>query len=115
MRTTIGRLTHVTIAIGALVLAMTAATPAEGSSVRALTLRAAVVRGSEVAITVANPTARTQTGLVTLRVLTRAGVVDVVAPVTASAGQTVTVRVDLPAPVSDELPLGVVVDDGVPF
>jgi len=115
MGTTKGRLTHVTIAIGALVLAMTAATPALGKGGTALTIRAVVVRGNEVAITVANHTARTQTGMVTSRVLTRAGVADVVAPVTAAAGQTVTVKVVLPAPVLDEIPLGVVVDDGVPF
>ena len=115
MTTTHRHLTHVTIAIGALVLAMATATPTYGKSGHALTLRAIAVRGNEVAITVANPTARTQTGTVTSRVLTSAGEVRVMAPVTAAAGQTVTVTVVLPAPPLDEFPLGVVVDDGVPF
>jgi hypothetical protein len=37
------------------------------------------------------------------------------APVTAAAGRDVTIRVTAPATVLDVLPLGVVVDDGVPF
>jgi hypothetical protein len=115
MRTTNRLLTHVTIAIGALALAMTAATPTVGKSGRALAIRAVEVRGNEVAITVANRTGRTQTGTVSSRVLTVGGEVGVLAPVTAAAGQTVTIRVVLPDRVLDELPLGVVVDDGVPF
>ena len=115
MTTTHRHLMHVLIAIGALALAMAAATPSYGKSGHALTIQAVAVRGNEVAITVANPTARTQTGTVTSRVLTSAGEVRVMAPVTAAAGQTVTVTVVLPAPPLDEFPLGVVVDDGVPF
>ena len=106
---------HVLIAIGALVLTMTAATPTYGKSGHALTIRAVAVRGNEVAITVANHTARTQTGAVTTQALTIGGPVRVMAPVTAAAGQSVTIRVMLPECVLDEVPLGVVVDDGVPF
>jgi len=105
----------VMIAIGALALAMATATPTYAKSGHALTIRAVAVRGNEVAITVANHTARTQTGAVTTRALTIGGEVHVTAPVTAAAGQTVTMRVVLPERVLDEFPLGVVVDDGVPF
>jgi hypothetical protein len=115
MRTTNSRLTQVTIAVGALVLAMATATPTLGKSGHALTIRAVAVRGNEVAITIANPTARTQTGTVTSRVLMSGQEMAVMAPVTAAAGQTVTVTIGLPAPVQEVLPLGVVVDDGVPF
>jgi len=115
MTTTHRYLTHVTIAIGALVLAMATATPTYGKSGHALTIRAVAVRGNEVAITVANHTARTQTGAVTAEALTIGGEVRVVAPVTAAAGQIVTIRVVFPERVLDEFPLGVVVDDGVPF
>ena len=110
-----GRLIQVTIAIGALLSAMAAAPPTFGKSARALLVRAVAVHGNEVAITVANPTARTQTGMVTSRVFTSRGEVVVTAPVTAPAGHTVTVRFVLPERVYDEFPLGVVVDDGVPF
>ena len=115
MRTTHRQLTQVTIAIGALVLAMATATPTYGKSGHALTIRAVAVRGNEVAITVANSTARTQTGVVTSRVLMNGAEVEVMAPVTAAADQTVTVTIELPTPAQDALPLGVVVDDGVPF
>lgn len=115
MRTTNRHVTHAMTALGALVLAMTAATPTHAGSGQALIIRAVAVRGSEVAITVANPTAQTQTGTVTSRVQTSRGEVEVTAPVVALAGQTVTVRVGLPLRVMDDLPLGVVVDDGAPF
>ena len=115
MRTTTRQLTRVMIAIGTLVLTLAAATPTLGKSARALTVRAVAVRGNEVAITVANSTAKSQIGTVTSRVLTSRGEVEVTAPVVAAAHQTVTVRIPLPNRVSDEFPLGVVVDDGVPF
>jgi len=115
MTTTHRHLTHVLIAIGALVLAMTAATPTYAKSGHALTIQAVAVRGNEVAITVANHTRKMQTGAVTAQALTSRGEVRVMAPVTAAAGQTVTIRVALPERVLDDFPLGVVVDDGVPF
>ena len=115
MTTTHRHLIHVLIAIGALALAMATATPTYGKSGHALTIQAVAVRGNEVAITVANHTGKTQTGVVTTQALTNRGPVHVMAPVTAAAGQTVTIRVPIPERVSDEFPVGVVVDDGVPF
>lgn len=115
MTTTHRHLTHVLIAIGALVLAMTTATPTYAKGGHALTIRAVTVRGNVVAITVANHTSKTQTGAINTRALTLGGDVRVMAPVTAAAGQSVTIRVVLPERVNDEFPLGVVVDDGVPF
>lgn len=115
MRTIERRLTQAAIAVGALVLTMATATPIFGKDGQKLTVRAVVVHGNEVAITVVNRTAKTRTGTVSSRVLTTRGEVGVLAPFTAAAGQTVTVRIVLPERVADELPLGVVVDDGVPF
>lgn len=120
MTTTHRHLTHVLIAIGALVLAMTTAamttaTPTYAKGGHALTIRAVTVRGNVVAITVANHTSKTQTGAVTTRALAIGEDVRVMAQVTAAAGQSVTIRVVFPGRVSDEFPLGVVVDDGVPF
>ena len=117
MTTTHRHLTHAMIAIGALALALAVATatPTYGKSGHALTIRAVAVRGNEVAITVANHTGKAQTGAVTTQALTIRGEVRVMVPVTAAAGQTATIRVVLPERVSDEFPVGVVVDDGVPF
>jgi hypothetical protein len=115
MRTTNSRLTQLTIAVGALALAMAAATPASALIGPALTIRAVAAQGNEVAITVCNQTTRTQTGTVTAQVLTSSGEILVTAQVTAAAGQSATVTTVLPEPVLDVLPMGVVVDDGVPF
>ena len=117
MTTTHRHLTHVLIAIGALALALATATatPTYGKSGHALTIQAVAVRGDEVAITVANHTGKTQTGAVTTQARTMGGPVRVMAPITAAAGQTVTIRVVIPERVHDDIPLGVVVDDGVPF
>ena len=115
MRTNNRHRTHSLIAIGALVLATAAATPTFGKARAAMTIRAVAVRGNEVAITVFNHTGRTQTGAVTSQVFMRGEQTAVMAPVTAAAGQTATIRIVMPAQVEDVLPLGVVVDDGVPF
>src|SRR5258705_7601495 len=101
MRTTTRHLTHVATAIGALLLAMATATPTLGRPNAALTIRAVAVRGNEVAITVHNPTRQTQTGAVTSRVWMRGAETGVIAPVTAGAGQTATIRIVIPAPVED--------------
>jgi hypothetical protein len=115
MMTIQGRLARITIAVGALLLTMSAATPIFGKGSPGLTVRAVVVRGNEVAITVVNRTAETRIGIVASRVPTVRGETVVTAPFTAAAGQTVTVRIALPEPVLDGFPVGVVVDDGVPF
>lgn len=114
MRINSGRLTHVTIAIGALVLAM-AATPSFGGDKGALKIRAVSVHGNRVAITVANVSARPRTGIVTSRVLTPSGPAVIRAQVSAAPGQAVSIDLPLPVKVQDDLPVGVVVDDGVPF
>jgi hypothetical protein len=114
MTTIHGRLTQATMAVGALVLSMAVATPTFSRGGPALTLRAVIARGNEVALTVANRSAETRTGIVASRVLTTRGEVSVAEPFTAAAGQTVTIRVVLPDRVIDD-PVGVVVDDGVPF
>ena len=104
------------MAVGALVLTTLAtAAPISSTEFPTLIIRTVVVRGTEVTITVVNRAPRTQTGTVTSKVLTAAGIVVVTAPVTAAAGQATTIKVNLAEPVSDESPLGVVVDDGVPF
>lgn len=115
MKTANSNLTRVMIAVGTLVLAIATATPTFGKSAGALTIRAAAVRGNVIVITVANPTERTQAGIVTSHVLTSRGEVAISAPVIAGAGHAVTVRIPLPDRVRDDVPLGVVVDDGVPF
>ena len=109
------RLTRITIAVGALLLTMSAATPIFGKGSPRLTVRAVVVRGNEVAITVVNRTGETRTGTVASRVRTVRGDTGVTAPFTAAPHETVTVRIAVPVRVLDEFPVGVVVDDGVPF
>jgi hypothetical protein len=115
MTTIHGRLTQATMAVGALALSMAIATPTFGKGAPALTLRAVTARGNEVAIIVANRTAETRTGTVSTRLLTVRGEIAVMAPFTAAPRQSVTIRIVVPERLSDELPLGVVVDDGVPF
>jgi hypothetical protein len=105
---------HVTLACAALVLAL-AASPTFALVGRPLTVRAVTILGNTVAITVANPTVHTRDGALCVRLVTTAGPMTVNVPVTAAAGGDVTIRVTAPATVLDVLPLGVVVDDGVPF
>lgn len=106
MRSISTRLTQTTIAAGALALAMTTANP---------TIQTVATHGNEVVIAVSNPTARMQTGTVAARVLLSSGEVSATAPVSVAAGQTATVKMVLPGPVLGVVPVGVVVDDGVPF
>jgi len=111
------RLMQATIAVGTLVLTdLATAAPILGNERPGLAIRAVVVHGNEVTITVVNRTDRTQTAMVPYRVRTAAGIADLTAPATVAAGQTTTIKVPLPDQFpSDELPAGVVVDDGVPF
>ena len=115
MRTNYGRSTHVTIATGALLLAMATATPSFGSGSAALKVRAVAVHGNRVSITVTNESVLPQKGIVTSRVLLPSGTIELTTPVAAAGGQTITIDVTLPPNVSDKVPVGVVVDDGVPF
>jgi hypothetical protein len=104
------------IAIGALVLTTLAtAAPISRNERPGLTIRTVVVRGNEVTITVVNLTGRTQTATVAYQVRTTGGTAELTAPVTAPAGQTTTVTIPLSDQIGSEQPVGVVVDDGVPF
>jgi hypothetical protein len=119
MRTSVKRLTYVTIAVGALILAIAAATSTFGNENPALRIRAVAVHGKQVAITVSNVSGLTQTGTVTSPVLRNGskavGASTVTAQVTAAPGESVTVDLPLPAATPEGQPTGVVVDDGVPF
>jgi hypothetical protein len=115
MKTNYGRLTHVTIATGTLILALATATPSFGSGTAALNVRAVAVHGNRVSITVTNESVFRREGIVTSRVLLKSGSVVLTTSVAADPGQTVTVDVTLPSKVADGVPTGVVVDDGVPF
>lgn len=99
----------------ALILAMATATPSFGSGTTALKVRAVAVHGNRVSITVTNQSVLPRKGIVTSRVLLPGGTVELATPVSAAGGQTVTIDVTLPPTVSDKVPTGVVVDDGVPF
>jgi hypothetical protein len=68
-----------------------------------------------VTMTVVNRTGRTLTASISSRLLMRSGEIPLTIPVTAAAGQTVTITVVPPELGRSDLPLGVVVDDGVPF
>lgn len=116
MKNSMRRMTHGTIGIAALALTMMAATPTFARGTRALRIQSVAVAGSALTVTVANDATRPIHGTVAARVLTRRGIVTVRASVFAAAGDTSTVRMNLPDnPVADAPPLGVVVDDGVPF
>jgi ABC-type proline/glycine betaine transport system substrate-binding protein len=115
MRTTKRRQTLLTIAMVAVALAMAAANPTFARGAKALTIRAVAIHGRTVTVSVANLAPRALHGMVVARILTRSGIVAVVASVDVAAGSTSTVRADLPETALDVPPLGVVVDDGVPF
>jgi hypothetical protein len=116
MRPTYSRLTQATILAGALVLTnLATAAPISHTVNPGLTIQRVAVRGGEVTITVVNRTSRTQTATIPYHVRTAAGIANSTVQVTAAAGQTTTISVDLPDRLKDEMPLGVVVDDGVPF
>jgi len=115
MSASTSRFVQVTLASAALVLGTAAAIPAGAKSANALTVRAVAVHGNQVAITVANLTGRAVSGVVTTRFLAGGVAQQLRLPVTAAAGQSMTIRYVAPAPPGDVLPLGVVVDDGVPF
>lgn len=110
------RVTLGTIGIAALALTMTAATPASARGRRGLEIQDVSVNGHTITVRVVNVANRAAHGTVVARVLTMKGIVAVRAAINASAGDASTVRMDLPdTTVVDVPPLGVVVDDGVPF
>jgi hypothetical protein len=104
-----------TIIAGALLLAMTptpATQPAAGAS---LTIQCVAIHGTEVALNVTNRTSTTLAGTLLVRVLVNGGEVLASARVTVGGTRTVAVTLDAGSPVLGAFPLGVVLDDGVPF
>jgi len=113
MSFTTNRLVLPSIVAGTFFLAITPATPSTTNA--GLTIREIAIRGSEVAITVANASGRTLGGVAVVRLVTSGGEAVINAPVVVAAGETTTVVVNAPAQPQAALPVGVVLDDGVPF
>jgi hypothetical protein len=115
MRPSICRLFPLTILIGVLVSTTAAATPTFSRDGAAPTVRAVAVHGDEIVVTVSNAAPQTARQTVLFRVITTEGETDMAIPVTVSGGGTAQVTAEASAPVLCVLPLGVVLDDGVPF
>ena len=109
------RITHAALAVASLSLALTPAFPASIGGPAAPAIQALAVHGDVVTITVANPTATPVRATVTLRVATAEGASVLAVPVTVGPQATTTASVGASAPIVGVLPLGVVLDDGVPF
>jgi len=103
MNTNCKRLIHVTFAIGVLVLAMSASTPAAALTAHSQKFEPVMVRGTEVEVAQPANAVRTRTGEFTYWILNRRGVLAII------------LRSVALVPVKEALPVGVVVDDGVPF
>jgi hypothetical protein len=84
-------------------------------AVGTLAVRGVTVRGGVVIVTVANTGARAQSGIIRSRVLINGRFVEIATPVTVAAGSESSSTLPLPDPGKGTAPLGVVVDDGVPF
>jgi len=104
MNTNCKRWIHVTFAIGVLVLAVSASTSATAApAARSQKFEPIASRGMEVLVTQAAPTVRSRTGEFDSWILNRRGSLSCILRVLATT------------PVRSMLPVGVVVDDGVPF
>ena len=109
------RLTQWTIVVLALFLAVSTE-PANSAAVNGpLTIQGIAVHGNAVTIWVANATEVTQRGRVAARVILATGGVDVSVPVVVGGGQVAPVECQMQAGAVGAIPLGVVLDDGVPF
>jgi len=115
MKASTRRMTQLTTGIALLIFALTAATPALARAKAALKVQAVTTSDGAIVVEVANPTPRPLRGTIVVRAWTTRGVVAVIASLDVSAGETGTVRMDLPDAAIDVPPVGVVVDDGVPF
>jgi hypothetical protein len=105
-----------TIGIAALAMLMTATTPTFARGERTVKVQAVSVAGHTMMVKIANLAAKGMRATVAARVLTTRGIANVRATVNTFAGESSTVRLELPDnTVVDVPPLGVVVDDGVPF
>ena len=109
------RLSDCTLAAGTLILAMATAPTLPSTDGATLTIQGTTVHGTEVTVTVANPSRQPRSGTLRVQVFSSAGVLDLTAHVTVGAGESVCVPMLSPSPVATVIPLGVVLDDGVPF
>lgn len=108
------RLRLLTIGLAALALAA-ASDPVQARGNGALRFGPVATQARAVVVKVTNPTDSPRRVTVVARVVTTRGVVALVASQDVPANQSGTVRMDLPTTALDVPPLGVVVDDGVPF
>lgn len=114
MRETTGRRSNWKAGLAALILAA-ASYPALARDGAALTIRGVVARSGALSVAVTNGTDEARRGTVVARVLTAHGVVEVVTSVDVPAKGTAILHVKVPGSGAGDLPLGVVIDDGVPF
>ena len=115
MNSSARQLTRSTVIATALLLAITLAPASLSASNAPLTIQAVAIHGNEVTVTVTNGTSTAVSGTVFVRVLVNGGEVVASTRVTAGGGRTVTVTLDAGSPAIGAFPLGVVLDDGVPF
>ena len=109
------QLTQGTVVAVALLIAVTPTLAATSAPANPPTIQAIAIHGTQVAVTVTNLGAETRTGTVYVRVLVNGGEVLASAPITVGGAKTVTVTLDAGSQVVGAFPLGVVLDDGVPF
>jgi hypothetical protein len=114
MRETTGRRSSWKAGIAALVLAA-ASYPALARNGAGLAIRGVVARSGALSVTVTNGTDEARRGTVIARVMTLRGVVEVVTSVDVPPKGTAILHVKVPGSGAGDLPLGVVIDDGVPF
>jgi hypothetical protein len=115
MKITHRSLPRTVLALTTLILAAAAVAPPTQGGTPALAVRAVTTQGCAVTITIANLTTEALRGTVLAQVSTTEGATLVAAPVSVQPEGTASVTVDAAAPVTGVLPLGVVLDDGVPF
>lgn len=115
MNTSHPRLSRTVLALTILVVAAASAAPATSGDTPPLAVQAVAIQGCTITITVANLTTAAQRGTVLVRVSTSEGTTLAAAPVLVEPEGTASASVDAAAPVTAVLPLGVVLDDGVPF
>jgi hypothetical protein len=109
------QLSRSTVIATALLLAITLAPAAPSAPNIPLTIQAIAIHGNQIMVTVTNRTPSPRTGTVFARVLVNGGDVLASARVTVGGARTVIVTLEAGSPVIGAFPLGVVLDDGVPF
>jgi hypothetical protein len=78
-------------------------------------VRTASILGRTLVVGIMNPSPLPFHGIVTTRVRTSRGVATLITILDIAGGSTATLKTDVPKDASDQPPLSVVVDDGVPF